>query len=91
VEWVRDRIRKYIKRMDEDPALGPVRYLVLDMSPMAYTDATGATSAPGRCVCSVSCSSVAHMAGIVLACVPVRLRTDACFICRHACAARACR
>lgn len=41
VEWVRGRIDKYTERQNEDAALGPVHFIVLDMAPVPFVDSTG--------------------------------------------------
>eukprot|EP00892_Ulva_mutabilis_P007475 jgi/Ulvmu1/509/UM001_0517.1 len=41
VEWIRGRVDKYRKRANADSKLGPIYYVVLDMSPVAFVDSTG--------------------------------------------------
>ena len=41
-DHITTRIRKYAYRMHGDDKLGPTRFVVLDMAPMSYIDATGA-------------------------------------------------
>ena len=46
VEWIRGRIDKYRMRANRDPALGPVFFVILDMSPVPFVDSTGETPLP---------------------------------------------
>jgi MFS superfamily sulfate permease-like transporter len=45
VDWVRSRITKYAERSSEDKSLEPVRFVVLDLAPVPFIDATGAPRA----------------------------------------------
>jgi MFS superfamily sulfate permease-like transporter len=54
VEWVSERIRKYAARNNNEEKHGPVRFVVIDMSPMSYVDATGAERP--SCMLSKKCS-----------------------------------
>lgn len=41
VEWIRGRVDKYRMRAERDPALSPVYFVILDMSPVPFVDSTG--------------------------------------------------
>jgi sulfate transporter 4 len=41
VDWVGDRINKYVERYNTDQATCPVYYVVLDLTPVSFIDTTG--------------------------------------------------
>jgi MFS superfamily sulfate permease-like transporter len=41
-EWALNRVQKYASAQHGDDKLGPVRFVILDMAPISYVDATGA-------------------------------------------------
>jgi MFS superfamily sulfate permease-like transporter len=43
VDWVGERVNKYVERYNNHKELGPVHYVVLDMTPVAFIDTTGVT------------------------------------------------
>jgi sulfate transporter 4 len=46
VDYIGDRINKYIERYNADKAVGPVHYLVLDLTPVSFIDTTGVACYP---------------------------------------------
>ena len=58
VEWIRGRIDKYRMRANRDPALGPVFFVILDMSPVPFVDSTGEPPQPCSIASIYTCTHI---------------------------------
>jgi len=54
VQWIKSRLDRYLAEARVEPTLNPIKFVILDLAPVPFIDATGADCEERGALCVVS-------------------------------------